>query len=143
MSAKFYPYLLAIVTLFFWGIAPIFGKLGLAKINPYTALAIRSFVVAIIMLIVLLIRGNFGELIKVDLKSVAFIGLEGIFASLIGHFAYYYALRLGETSRIVPIAAAFPIITVIAAALFLSEKITILKGSGILLILAGVFLIRF
>ena len=55
MSAKFYPYLLAIVTLFFWGIAPIFGKLGLAKINPYTALAIRSFVVAIIMLIVLLI----------------------------------------------------------------------------------------
>jgi len=143
MSAKFYPYLLAIVTLFFCGIAPIFGKLGLAKINPYTALAIRSFVVAIIMLIVLLIRGNVGELIKVDLKSVAFIGLEGIFASLIGHFAYYYALRLGETSRIVPIAAAFPIITVIAAALFLSEKITLLKGSGILLILAGVFLIRF
>ncbi len=143
MSAKFYPYLLAIVTLFFWGIAPIFGKLGLAKINPYTALAIRSFIVAIIMLIVLLARGNFGELAKIDLKSIAYIGLEGIFASLIGHFAYYYALKLGETSRIVPIAAAFPIITVIAAAIFLSEKITLLKGSGILLILVGVFLIRF
>jgi transporter family protein len=143
MSAKFYPYILAVVTLFFWGIAPIFGKMGLAKINPYTALAIRSFIVAIIMLIVLLIRGNMGELLKIDLKSMAFIGLEGIFASLIGHFAYYYALRLGETSRIVPIAAAFPVITVIAAAIFLSEKITILKGSGILLILAGIFLIRF
>lgn len=143
MNAKFYPYFLAIITLFFWGIAPIFGKLGLAKINPFTALAIRSFIVAIIMLIVLLIRGNMGELINIDLKSMAFIGLEGIFASLIGHFAYYYALRLGETSRIVPIAAAFPIITVIAAAIFLSEKITFLKGSGILLILAGIFLIRF
>ena len=143
MSVKFYPYLLAIVTLFFWGIAPIFGKLGLAKINPFTALAVRSFIVAIIMLIVLLIRRDFGELLKIDLKSMAFIGLEGIFASLIGHFAYYYALRLGEASRVVPIAAAFPIITVIAAAIFLSEKITILKGSGILLILAGVFLIRF
>lgn len=143
MSTKFYPYILAIITLFFWGIAPIFGKLGLAKISPYTALAVRSFIVAIIMLIILLIRGDMGDLVKIDLKSMAFIGLEGIFASLIGHFAYYYALKLGETSRIVPIAAAFPMITVIAAAIFLSEKITILKGSGIILILVGIFLIRF
>ena len=103
MNAKFYPFLLALITMIFWGIAPIFGKIGLTKINPYIGLAIRSFIIAIIMLIILLIRGDFKELIKVDLKSVAFIGLEGIFASLIGHFVYYYALKLGETSKVVPI----------------------------------------
>jgi len=143
MNLKFYPFLLAIITMIFWGAAPIFGKIGLTKINPYIALAIRSFIVALIMLIIISIRGDFRELIKVDLKSVAFIGLEGIFASLIGHFAYYYALKLGETSKIVPITSAFPLITVLIAIIFLSEKITLFKGSGILLIIAGIVLLRF
>jgi len=143
MSSKFYPYLLAIITMFFWGIAPIFGKLGLAKINPFLALAIRSFVIAFIMLIIVAIRGDFKELAGLQLKSVSFIAIEGIFASLIGHFAYYYALKLGETSRVVPIASAFPIITIAAAAIFLTEKMTLLKGAGAALILAGIFLMRF
>ena len=143
MNAKFYPYLLALITLFFWGAAPIFGKIGLSKLSPYVALAIRSFIIAIIMLIILLARGDIRELAKVDLKSVAFIGLEGIFASLIGHFAYYYALKSGEVSKAVPITSAFPIITLLIAVVFLSEKITIFKGSGILLIVAGIILLRF
>lgn len=143
MNPKFYPYLLAIITMVFWGAAPIFGKIGLAKINPYIALAIRSFIIAIIMLIIISVRGDFRELIKVDLKSIAFIGLEGIFASLIGHFAYYYALKLGETSKIVPITSAFPLITVLIALIFLSERITVFKGSGVILIIAGIILLRF
>ncbi|MCL4377350.1 MAG: hypothetical protein M1409_03040 [Actinobacteria bacterium] len=31
----------------FWGAAPVFGKIGLTKLNPYTALAIKSFIVAV------------------------------------------------------------------------------------------------
>jgi transporter family protein len=143
MSAKFFPYLLALTTLIFWGIAPIFGKLGVAKISPYTALALRSFVVAIIMLAIILIRGDFRDFASLDLKSAVFIGLEGIFASLIGHFAFYYALRLGDASRVVPIVSAYSLITVLAAVIFLSEKMTIYKGTGALLIIAGVFLLRF
>ncbi|MCL4386737.1 MAG: EamA family transporter [Actinobacteria bacterium] len=143
MNAKYYPYFLAIITMIFWGAAPIFGKIGLTKINPYMALAIRSFIVSLILLIILLIRGDIRELVKVDLKSIAFIGIEGIFAALIGQFAYYYALKLGETSKIVPIASAFPLITLLIAVIFLSEKITIIKSSGILLIIAGIILLRF
>lgn len=143
MSAKFFPYLLALTTLLFWGIAPIFAKLGIAKINPYTALALRSFVVAIIMLAIVAIRGGFRDFASLDLKSAVFIGLEGIFASLIGHFAFYYALRLGEASRVVPIVSAYSLITVLAAVIFLSEKMTIYKGTGALLVIAGMFLLRF
>ena len=72
-----------------------------------------------------------------------FIGMEGIFASLIGHFAFYYALRLGEASRVVPIVSAYSLITILAAVIFLSEKMTIYKGAGALLVIAGVFLLRF
>ncbi|MDD3521055.1 MAG: EamA family transporter [Actinomycetota bacterium] len=142
MDIKVSPYLLAIISMFFWGMAPIFGKLGLEKTNPYIAFAIRCFVIAAIMLIVILIKGDFRELAKVDLKSFAFISLEGIFATLIGHFAYYYALKIGETSKVVPITSAFPLITVVISIMFLSEKLTLYKGSGIILIIAGVLLLR-
>jgi len=141
-ATKFYPYILALITLFFWGAAPIFGKIGLTKINPYIGLTIRSIVVTVIMVTIVLARGDFKELITTDLRSVAFISIEGIFASLIGHLAYYYALKLGETSRVVPITSAFPLITMFLAMLFLSEKITILKGSGAVLILVGIVLLR-
>jgi transporter family protein len=50
---------------------------------------------------------------------------------------------LGETSKVVPIASAFPLITLVIAVIFLSEKISIIKGSGALLIIAGIILLRF
>ena len=143
MSSKLLPYLLAVTTLVFWGIAPIFGKLGLAKMSPLMGLAIRSFVISIIMLVLLFATGTYREFGTLTLKSFSFIALEGIFASLIGHFAYYYALKLGETSRIVPIASAFPLITIIFAISLLSEKMTWYKGGGMVLVIAGVILMRF
>jgi len=143
MNSRLYPYLLAVITLIFWGIAPIFGKLGLAKISPMLGLAIRSFIVSIIMLILVFATGTYREFSALTLKGFSFIALEGIFASLIGHFAYYYALKLGETSNIVPITSAFPIVTVILAVTFLSEKMTLFKGGGIMLIIAGLILMRF
>ena len=143
MNSKLYPYILAVITLIFWGIAPIFGKLGLSKISPLLGLAIRSFVISIILLIIVFATGTYKEFSAITLKGFSFIALEGIFASLIGHFAYYYALKLGETSNIVPITSAFPVITVILAIFLLSEKMTIFKGGGMMLIIAGIILMRF
>jgi transporter family protein len=50
----------------------------------------------------------------------------------------YIALGNGEASKIVPITAAYPAVTLIGAALFLSESITAAKVGGMLLVLAGV-----
>jgi transporter family protein len=50
----------------------------------------------------------------------------------------YIALGNGEASKIVPITAAYPAVTLIGAALFLSESITAAKIGGMVLVLAGV-----
>lgn len=50
----------------------------------------------------------------------------------------YIALGNGEASKIIPITAAYPAVTLIGAALFLSESITAAKIGGMLLVLAGV-----
>ncbi len=50
----------------------------------------------------------------------------------------YIALGNGEASKVVPITAAYPAVTLIGAALFLSEDITAGKLAGMLLVLGGV-----
>jgi transporter family protein len=75
-------------------------------------------------------------------KEVLFIGAEGIFASLLGHFCYYYALKLGDVTRVSPILAAAPVITVIAAVLLLGEKLTLNKLAGIAAVILGVLLLK-
>jgi bacterial/archaeal transporter family protein len=50
----------------------------------------------------------------------------------------YIALGNGEASKIIPITAAYPAVTLIGAALFLNESITAAKIAGMVLVLAGV-----
>ena len=132
----------ALLAAFFFGLAPIFGKLGLEGVNPVLALSIRSFIISGIMLVWLLLNTDVSPVTSVSGKTWALIGLEGISAALIGQLLYYYALKSGETSIVVPIIAAFPLFTFILATMFLGDKVTITKVSGLLFILMGILLIR-
>jgi transporter family protein len=70
------------------------------------------------------------------------LATEGILASLIGHFAYYWAQKTGDLSRVVPVAAAAPLITVLLAWMVLSETPHWRHGVGAALIFAGAALIK-
>jgi len=61
---------------------------------------------------------------------------------LLGHLAYYYAVKYGDVSKMVPVISSFPLITVILAILLLSEKLTLTKVIGAILIIAGVVVIK-
>ena len=43
-------FLFALTTSFFWGLAPVFSKIGLVKPDPTVALAFRSLVISAILL---------------------------------------------------------------------------------------------
>jgi transporter family protein len=53
----------------------------------------------------------------------------------------FYALTQGEASRVVPASSAYPAVTLIGAALFLGETITVPRIIGTVLVVAGVVLI--
>ncbi|NPV28015.1 MAG: EamA family transporter [Firmicutes bacterium] len=135
-------FLFALITLFLWGIGPILGKIGLGPTEPFVALSIRSAVVTIVLLFVGLFTGKLQELAEVSTRSALFIAGEGVSAALLGHLTYYYALKLGEASRVAPIVAAFPVVTVIVAVFLLGEQLTWEKVAGLLFIVAGVLLIK-
>jgi uncharacterized membrane protein len=51
---------------------------------------------------------------------------------------FFYALTKGPASQVTPATSAYPIVTVIGSALFLSEKLTLVRGLGTALVVAGV-----
>lgn len=132
----------AVLAAFFFGLAPIFGKLGLDAVNPAVALCIRSFIITGIMLFWLLLNTDVNPLTDVSSRTWILIGLEGICAALIGQLLYYYALKSGDASVVVPLIATFPLFTFIIATLFLGDKVTLTKLGGLSFILLGIVLIR-
>ncbi|SDE97544.1 EamA family transporter [Sporomusa acidovorans] len=136
-------YIFAGIAMVFWGIAPVWGKLGLCELQPLAALTIRSIIITIILVVVVTIRGQWGLVAGVSAKNIGFIGLEGICAALLGQLAYYYALRLGEVSRVSPIVSAFPLVALMLGILILGEKLTIYKIVAALLIVIGIVLMRY
>lgn len=51
---------------------------------------------------------------------------------------FYVALGNGEASKIVPITAAYPAVTLVLSAIFLSESVSLFRVGGMALILLGV-----
>ncbi|CUH96225.1 putative membrane protein [Propionispora sp. 2/2-37] len=136
-------YIFAGIAMMFWGIAPVLGKIGLTDLQPLVALTIRSMIVSILLIIVVTIRGQWGFIVGVTTKDIAFIGLEGICAALLGQFAYYYALKFGEVSRVSPIVSAFPLVSLLLGIILLGEKVTISKITAGLLIISGIVLMKY
>jgi len=135
-------YLFAGVAMLFWGIAPIFGKLGLGSIQPLAALTIRSMVICSILLLMVTLSGQWQSIIGATAKDVGYIALEGICAALLAQLAYYYALKYGDVGRVSPIAAAFPLVAVFIGIVFLGEKVTLYKIVASLLIVSGIVLLK-
>jgi transporter family protein len=132
----------AFLAMLCWGIGPLFAKTGLVSLEPFSALTIRSVSVTVILLITGILTGEMAALSHVDLRSASFIIGEGIFAAYLGQMAYFYALKIGEVSVITPIAAAFPIVTLILAVILLGENFSVQKLVGAALIVAGVITIN-
>jgi bacterial/archaeal transporter family protein len=78
----------------------------------------------------------------VNTKTWALIALEGICAALVGQLFYYYALKSGDPSIVVPLIATFPLFTFILTTTFLGDKFTLTKVVGVVFILMRIVLIR-
>jgi transporter family protein len=134
--------LLLIITAFLWGSTPVLEKIGLGKTDPLTGVTIRSIAVTIALLIYIAFAGKIKQLIETDLKTIAIFSLTGLMAGLLGMLTYFFALKKGATSQIVPIAATYPLITAILSVLILGEHVTPLRLAGTVLIIVGIWFVQ-
>lgn len=135
-------FVFALLAAIMFGLAPVFSKIGLEGVNPGVALTIRSSVITMIMLIWVMFNGGAEALSEAGPRGWFFLALDGISAALLGQLFYYYALKSGDASVVVPVVAAFPIFTVMVAAFLLDESITVARLAGLMMVVAGVILVR-
>jgi len=137
-----FSFVLLFITMLLWGTTPLFEKIGLRDVEPLTGILIRSAAITVILLVVYIFSGRIHELTKVSLKNYTLFTASGVMAGLVGMWTYFYLLKSGMTSKIVPIAASYPLITAILSMAILGEAMTLQRIIGIIMTIAGIILVQ-
>jgi transporter family protein len=132
---------LALLGMFCWGLAPLFGKMGLMYMHSMTALTIRTIIAASLILSWQIVFGGPQYFHAIPLKSLIFIAIEALLATLIGDLAYFMALKRGNINQVTLIMSSAPLITMLAAYAFLGERATANQIIGAVLIVSGLVLV--
>ena len=134
--------LLLIATALLWGTTPIIEKIGLTKVDPLIGVTIRSAIMTAGLFILTFLLGKGKALTELDGKSVLIFGASGVMAGILGMWTYYAVLRIGPTSKVVPIAASYPLVTALLSVLILKEGITLDRVIGTVLIVSGIWFVK-
>ena len=129
----------AFASAFFAGITAILAKCGIKETDSDVATAIRTVVVLAFSWVMVLIVGSAPDITAISAKTWVFLILSGV-ATGGSWLCYFRALQLGNVNRVVPIDKSSTVLTVLAAAVFLGEKLTLVKAAATVLIGLGTFL---
>ncbi|BAS25902.1 transporter [Limnochorda pilosa] len=136
-----FTYVVALFGAACWGIAPIFGKLGLRNVHPADGLAARSLVTLLFMAGWVLLGGRARQVCAISCRDWFFLGAEAFLATLAGDLAYYAALKWGAAGQAAVVLAASPLVTVGLSRWILHEEMHAHQVLGALLVVAGLVLL--
>lgn len=130
---KIYAKLL--LTAIFWGGTFVAGRLVAQNVGPFS-IAFLRFAMASILLMLLTwrIEGQLPKLKKPQIVPVVLLGMTGIF---LYNVLFFKGLKIIEAGRASLIIATCPIFITICSAIFLKEKISLVKGLGIIISVCG------
>ncbi|WP_410221454.1 EamA family transporter [Pedobacter sp.] len=132
----------AVLSAFFAALTAIFAKIGIANINSNLATGIRTIVIVIMIWLIIFSRGEQKSITALTKHHVMFLLISGIATGLSWIF-YFKALQLGKASQVAPIDKLSVALTIILAAVFLKETLTIKTIIGACLIIAGTVVLIF
>ena len=128
--------LFALLSAVFAALTGILAKIGMEGINSNLATAIRTVVVLVMAWGLVFLTGKQAGIADITTRGWVFLALSGVATGLSWLF-YFYALQMGEASKVVPIDKFSVVISMVLAFLALGEKMTLAKVVGGLLISAG------
>lgn len=131
--------LFAFASAFFAGITAILAKCGIQKTDSTVATALRTVIVLIFSWIMVFAVGSQTLLPAIDGRTWLFLILSGI-ATGASWLCYFRALQCGNINKVVPVDKSSVILTILLAAVFLHEQISLPKGIGMVLLGAGTYL---
>ena len=122
----------------------IFGKVGLAGVDPTQATIVRGVVMAAILVLGGLVFGKLSgfSLASFEGRDWIFILLSAV-AGAASWLLYFVALQQGPASAVAVIDKLSVVLVIVLAAIFLNESLTLRSGLGIVLTVIGSLLIVF
>ena len=129
----------ALLSAVFAALTSILAKVGISGVNSNLATAILTVVVLVMAWGMVFVTNAQGGITDISRKSWVFLILSGL-ATGASWLCYYYALQIGEASRVVPVDKLSVVITLVLAFVFLHEKFTVHSLIGCILIGAGTLL---
>ena len=132
-------YVKLLFTTLFWGGTFVAGRKVSQNIGPFS-IAFQRFAIASILLILLTLKieGKLPLLKKFQILPVILLGMTGIFTY---NVMFFKGLKIIEASRASLIIATCPIFITIFSAIFLKEKINLIKALGIIISICGAIIV--
>lgn len=130
----------ALLSALFAALTAIFAKIGVANINSNLATGIRTIVILIMIWLIIFSRGETKGLYTLSRHNVIFLVISGVATGLSWIF-YFKALQLGDVTQVAMLDKLSIVLTILLAAIFLGEAITIRTAVAALLIVAGTLLL--
>ncbi len=128
--------LFAILSAVFAAATSILAKIGIDGVDSNLATAIRTAVVLLMAWGMVFITHAETGIGAITSRSWLFLILSGL-ATGASWLCYFYAIKVGEVSKVVPIDKCSLVITIILAAIFLGEAFTWKTFLGSLMIVGG------
>lgn len=128
--------LFAILSAVFAAATSILAKVGIDGVDSNLATAIRTIVVLLMAWGMVFMTHSAGGISSITPKSWLFLILSGL-ATGASWLCYFYAIKIGEVSKVVPIDKCSLILTIIFAVIFLGESFTWKTLAGSIMILCG------
>ncbi|MBQ7285256.1 MAG: EamA family transporter [Alphaproteobacteria bacterium] len=129
----------AFLAALFAALTSILAKIGLDGISSNVATAIRTIVILIMSWGIVFFTGAHSHLNSISSKNWWFLIASGL-ATGASWLCYFKALQIGDVSKVVAIDKFSLVLTIVLAALFLSETMTLKVVAGCLLITIGTLL---
>ena len=123
----------------FAGLTAVLAKCGIRKTDSTVATAIRTIVVLAFSWLMVFLVGSQSQITQLGGKTLLFLILSGL-ATGASWLCYFRALQIGDINKVVPVDKSSTVLTILLAAIFLQEGVSLPKGIGIVLIAAGTFL---
>jgi len=137
----FYGSLVLLATPVLWNFYTVLGKRTLDKYNPILALTYVTVLGGLFLLPFSVADNSIRSALSLSLSSWLAIAYLAVACTLVGYYIWFYALKKVGATVTSSFLFAEPLVTVLLAALFVGEKVTVPIGVGGLLIFLGVYLV--
>ncbi|HKZ94859.1 MAG TPA: DMT family transporter, partial [Candidatus Bathyarchaeia archaeon] len=137
----FYGSIVLLATPVLWTFYTLLGKRAIERYNPILVLTYVTVLGGLLLLPFSVADGSIRLALSMSLSSWLAIAYLSVTCTLVGYYIWFYAVEKVGATVTSSFLFAEPLVTVLLAALFVGEKITVPIGVGGLLIFLGVYLV--